>query len=127
MTVGVVDAPATALRSITAIRERCRNIAEAVSAGRSNHFRIDRTRLAETAALVEGVTRRRYPDLDIPYHSRWRHFAAGGIDRKAELDRALTGRDAAACARARIDLAVVSVLLDAGAGAAWGFVEAETG
>ena len=28
-------------------------------------------------------------DLDIPYHSRWRHFEAGGVDRKGELDRAL--------------------------------------
>ena len=127
MTVVVADTPAAALRSTAAIRQRCRNIAEAVSAGRSNHLGIERARLAETAALVERVTRRRYPDLEIPYHSRWRHFAAGGIDRKTELDHALAGRNAADRARARIDLAVVSVLLDAGAGAAWGYVEAETG
>src|SRR5437868_4328239 len=126
-TVSVVETPVATLRRTTTIRERCRNILNAVDAGRSSHFRIDRKHLNVAAARVEAVTRRRYPDLNIPYHSRWRHFATSGIDRKAELDRALVGRDAGACARAHIDLAVVSVLLDAGAGPAWRYVERETG
>src|SRR5205085_1507100 len=123
----VAETPAATLRSPVTIRERCGNVLRAVEAGRSAHFRVDRQRLNAAAARVEAVTRHRYPDLNIPYHSRWRHFQAGGIDRKAELDRALAGRDAAACARARIDLAVVSVLLDAGAGPAWRYAERETG
>lgn len=127
MSLALRAEPAAALKSAATIRERCRNIAAAATAGRSGHFRIDRTRLDAAAALVAAVTRRRYPDLEVPYHSRWRHFEAGGIDRKAELDRALAGRSTADCARARIDLTVASVLLDAGAGAAWGFVEAESG
>jgi hypothetical protein len=118
---------AAVLKSAATVRERCRNIAAAVTAGQSRHFRVDRSRLDDAAALVAAVTRRRYPDLDVPYHSRWRHFEAGGIDRRAELDRALAGRSAGDCVRARIDLTVASVLLDAGAGAAWGFVEAESG
>ncbi len=127
MSLALREEPAAALKSAATIRERCRNIAAAVTAGQSRHFRIDRTRLDDTAAMVAAVTRRRYPDLDVPYHSRWRHFEAGGIDRKTELDRALAGRSAAECARARIDLSVASVLLDAGAGAAWSFAEAESG
>ena len=119
--------PIGVLRSPATIRERSRNILEAAAAGRSKHFRIDQSRLDVAAARVEAVTRRRYGDLRIPYHSRWRHFEAGGVDRKADLDRALAGRDPTACARARVDLTVVSVLLDAGAGAAWGYVERETG
>jgi hypothetical protein len=118
--VSVLLEPAT-------IRARSRNILAAVEAGASPHFRVDRSRLDATAARVEATTRRRYPDLDIPYHSRWRHFAAGGCDRAAELTRALAGRSVDACVRARIDLTVVSVLLDAGAGAAWSYREAETG
>jgi hypothetical protein len=121
------EEPAAALKSAATIRERCRNIAATVMAGQSRHFRIDRARLDDTAALVAAVTRRRYPDLDVPYHSRWRHFETGGVDRKAELDRALAGRSVADRARAHIDLTVGSVLLDAGAGAAWSFVEAESG
>ena len=127
MSLALREEPAAALKSAATIRERCRNIAAAVMAGQSRHFRIDRTRLDDTAALVAAVTRRRYPDLDVPYHSRWRHFETGGIDRKAELDRALAGRSAADRARAHIDFAVASVLLDAGAGAAWSFVEGESG
>ena len=127
MSLALREEPAAALKSAATIRERCRNIAAAVTAGQSHHFRIDRTRLDDTAAMVAAVTRRRYPDLDVPYHSRWRHFETGGIDRKAELDRALAGRSAADRARAQMDLTVVSVLLDAGAGAAWSFVEAESG
>ena len=127
MSLALREEPAAALKSAATIRERCRNVAAAVMAGQSRHFRIDRARLDDTAALVAAVTRRRYPDLDVPYHSRWRHFETGGIDRKAELDRALAGRSVADRARAHIDLTVASVLLDAGAGAAWGFIEAESG
>ena len=123
----VAETPVATLRSPKTTRERCRNILNAVDGGRSAHFRVDRKRLNVAAARVEAVTRRRYPDLDIPYHSRWRHFETGGVDRKGELDRAMEGRDVGACARARIDLAVVSVLLDAGAGPAWRYVERETG
>ena len=127
MSLALREEPAAALKSAATIRERCRNIAAAATAGESRHFRIDRARLDDTAALVAAVTRRRYPDLDVPYHSRWRHFEIGYIDRKAELDRALAGRSVADRARAHIDLTVASVLLDAGAGAAWGFIEAESG
>ena len=126
----VVEAAGTAvatLLSAAAIRARSRNVLAAALAARTRHFRVDRSRLDAAAQAVAGVTRRRYPALDIPYHSRWRHFEAGGIDRNAELGRALAGRDAAASARARIDLAVVSVLLDAGAGPTWGYVERESG
>lgn len=115
------------LLAATAVRERCANVAAAVAAGASPHFRIDATRLDDCARFVAEVTRRRFPDLAIPGHSRWRHFAAGGIDRGAELERLLAGRGAAERARAEIDLTVVSVLLDAGAGAAWRYVEARTG
>ena len=123
----IAETPVGVLRSTATIRERCRNVLDAAAAGRSAHFRIDRARLGIAAAHVEAVTRRRYPDLRIPYHSRWRHFEAGGVDRIAELDRVLAVRDPATRARAEIDLTVVSVLLDAGAGAAWGYVERETG
>ncbi len=127
MTAAVAVSPVAALRSTTAIRERCANIAAAVSAGNSNHFRIHRDRLADAADRVAAVTRRRYPTLAIPYHSRWRHFAAGGVDRRVELDLALAGRAAAERARAHIDLAMVSVLLDAGAGPTWRYDEVESG
>jgi hypothetical protein len=115
------------LRTPEAIRERAGAVLACGLAGRLRHFGVDLSRLAPAADLVAAVTRERYPDLRVPLHSRWRHFAAGGHDRVAELDRALAGLSADEQARARLDLAVTSVLLDAGAGSAWRFVEVETG
>jgi hypothetical protein len=107
------------LREPATIRARCAAITRAVDEGRSPWFRLDRSRLADAADRVARLTRTRFPDLRIPLHSRWRHFEAGGVDRKAELDALLAGRSVAEQARARFDLTVVSVLLDAGAGPQW--------
>jgi len=115
------------LRDPATIRARCAQLRAEVAAGRSTWFTLDESRLSLAAERVEQVTRQRYPTLAIPYHSRWRHFEAGDVDRNAELQRALARADTAEQARCRIDLAVVSVLLDAGAGAAWKYVESESG
>jgi len=124
--LSVAPAPSIELLSTRAIRERCGNIARAVEAGHSSHFRIDRTNLPSAARAVADVTRRRYRTLDIPYHSRWRHFAAGGVDRKSEFDRRMQHATDSERLRAHIDLAVISVLLDAGAGATWRYREPGT-
>jgi hypothetical protein len=116
-----LDAIAT-LRSAAAVRTRCGMVHRWVAAGRSSHFTLDEARLAEVAAYVAEVTRADYPELQIPYHSRWRHFSAGGIDRWGAL-AAHIDADPIARARAAVDLATVSVLLDAGAGDAWRYRE----
>ncbi len=114
---------AATLRSTATVRQRCANVLQAVQAGQSPHFTLDLSQLDAAAARVEQVTRTNYPDLRIPYHSRWRHFEAGGVDRKRLLDGRLADATAAQQAHARIDLTVVSVLLDAGAGPQWRFDE----
>ena len=116
--------PLALLRDPGTVRARCAAILRSVDANVSEHFKVDRSRLDAVAERVAALTRRRFPDLQIPYHSRWRHFEAGGVDRRAELDGLLEGRSAADAARARIDLTVVSVLLDAGAGGSWKYTEA---
>jgi Protein of unknown function (DUF1688) len=115
------------LRNPIVIRERCANILATGLAGGLTHFRIELSRLPEVADFVAAITRRRYPELTIPYHSRWRHLDAGGVSRVAELRAALRDLSADEQARVRIDLIVTSVLLDAGAGATWRFREAQTG
>ena len=88
------------------------------------HFTLDRARLADAADVTAARHARALSrPARFPYHSRWRHFEAGGVDRKAGSTARWPARRAAEAARARIDLAVVSVLLDAGAGAAWRYVE----
>lgn len=111
------------LRRPQTIRARCAAITQAVADDRSGWFLLDRSRLPAAAARVVAVMRRRFPDLQVPWHSRWRHFEAGGVARKAELDALLGHLSPADRARAHFDLTLVSVLLDAGAGAQWTYVE----
>jgi hypothetical protein len=118
---------ALSLLSAAAVRERAQLMLEAGLADRLAHFRIDLDRLDAAADLTVAVTRAAYPSLDIPFHSRWRHFVIDGVDRWAALAATAAWPDAAARARAEFDLAVVSVLLDAGAGPTWRYRDASTG
>lgn len=118
---------ARALRSTTAVRERSQQLLARARAGGSEGFSVNDGALALAASTVAELTRARFPDGGIPYHSRWRHFEAGGVDRAGQLDALLGPVDAAARARAQIDLALVSVLLDAGAGPRWSYHEASSG
>jgi hypothetical protein len=125
------DHPDTAaaewLLSAAAVRERAEMLFRAGLRGELAHFTIDLDRLGPAADQVVATIRAQYPTLEIPYHSRWRHFEAGGLDRWASLDAAMPWPDLAARARAAFDLAIVSVLLDAGAGPAWSYEEGRTG
>jgi hypothetical protein len=114
-------APAAALSLLNAeaVRGRAHRLLALALDGRLDHFRVDLGKLDDTADLVIEVTRAAYPSLDVPFHSRWRHFVVNGADRWAALARTAEWRDAAARARAAFDLATVSVLLDAGAGPDW--------
>ncbi len=118
--------PAARLLTAAAVRARCATIMAAAERGDTRFLRWHPERVAGAAAYVTATIRQRYPDLAVPYHSRWRHFEAGGVDRWAVIAAALPD-DRAERARARIDLAITSVLLDAGAGPAWRFFDANTG
>lgn len=114
---------AAALCTTAAVRERSYFLLQRARAGESPWFAVDDGQLSTAAAVVSKITLRRYPDLLIPVHSRWRHFEVGGVDRKGELDARLETLDRRSRARAMIDLVVVSVLLDAGGGPDWGYRE----
>src|SRR4029078_6999744 len=110
---------APSLLSAVAVRERAQAM---LALGDSlPNFRLDLARLEYTADLVIETTREAYPTFDVPFHSRWRHFDIDGFDYWDELDRAMAWPSAAERARAMFDLAIVSVLLDAGAGPDWRF------
>lgn len=115
------------LRSTTAVRERCAQLLDRARVGHSAWFTVDDGRLREAAAEVAAATRRRYPKGAIPFHSRWRHFEAGGVDRRKRFEELLGDVAAPVRARAMVDLTVVSVLLDAGAGPDWKYVDSASG
>ena len=111
------------LRTPGAVRARAAEVLALAEAGRLAHFTLDAAALPAVVDRVLALIRARYPGpQQIPYHSRWRHFDVGGVDRGAELASA----PPAERLRARFELAITSVLLDAGAGPDWAFREAET-
>jgi hypothetical protein len=115
------------LRSPQAIRERCGRLFELACQDRLDHFRCHLNQLESTADYVIQVTRNAYPNLDIPFHSRWRHFEEGGLYRLAYFDSQLQDLPLLEKARTKFDLVITSVLLDAGAGAEWQYEEPGTG
>jgi hypothetical protein len=118
---------AAVLRTTVAVRERCGQLLARARRGESRWFTVDEGAIDGAAQAIADVTKQRFPRGHIPVHSRWRHFEAGGVDRKAELDRLLAGHSRTERAHALIDLTVVSVLLDAGAGHDWAYTESASG
>ena len=108
------------------MRERAHEMLAAGLRGELEHFAIDMDALGPAALVVSELIRVNYPDLDVPFHARWRHFVIGARDLWAERAAQATWLNAAAKARAEFDLAIVSVLLDAGAGPAWKYLDVAT-
>jgi hypothetical protein len=121
------EAAAAILRSTVTVRERCAQLLDRARIGHSAWFTVDEGKLRDAASAVAAATRQRYPRLHIPFHSRWRHFEAGGVDRRGQLDAMLGNVQPTIRARAMVDLTVVSVLLDAGAGPDWKYTESASG
>ncbi len=107
-----------------AIRETTKRIYDLALSGKTN-FIIHEDKVSDCAELVLEVTKKNYPELDIPFHSRWGHFKVGGIDREATLDKKISHFDKLEQARIKLELVIASVLLDAGAGPAWKYIEGE--
>jgi hypothetical protein len=116
------------LLSPRAVREQGTAMLALAEAGKLAHFAIDGDRLPDVVERVLATIRAHYPDVGkIPPHSRWRHFDVGGIDRAGQLEARLADLPTDLALRARFDLVVTSVLLDAGAGASWRFREPGSG
>lgn len=115
------------LLSAQAVRERAQWMLAIGLDDKLPHFRVDLAPLPGAVDLVLDITRKAYPSLEVPFHSRWRHFVYNGEDRWALIDQKANWRDNAARARTAFDLAIVSVLLDAGAEPQWRYHDSATG
>lgn len=120
-----IESPRSLL-SAAAVRDAAHAMLQAGLEGRLKDWTVDLDRLPAAADLVVAVIRDQYPDLSVPFHARWRHFVVGDRDLWAELASA-AWPSAEARGRAAFDLAITSVLLDAGAGPDWSYRDAATG
>ncbi|KAF1931526.1 DUF1688 domain-containing protein [Didymella exigua CBS 183.55] len=126
-----MDSTVKYLLSLGAIRDRAKIVGQAAKDGNLNHFDINEGKLDDVADFVTSVIKRDYgPDKfhTIPPHGRWQHFEVGNVPRIADLleDWKKFGSDDKELTRRLIDLFFVSVLLDAGAGDHWEYVEPGT-
>ncbi len=117
---------ARALLSAQAVRERAHEMLRAGLRGELAHFTVDLESLGLAAHVVSELTRVAYPDGAVPFHARWRHFVLGGRDLWDERAAQTAWASPAARARAEFDLAITSVLLDAGAGPSWKYLDPAT-
>ena len=110
-----------------AVRQRCYEVFEAAEANGSKYFHINNENLDAAVDLVEREIISNYPNGKVPFHSRWRHFEFENKNFWQKTALKLTKRSKNEIARSQIDLAVVSVLLDAGAGSSWRYIDSQTG
>lgn len=111
------------LLSPECIRRKADEVFQYCLSGKS-YFEYHPKKLKETSEYVLDIIYKNYPDLKIPFHSRWGHFRVGGIKRDlTQLAAKLVSFDSLERARTQLDLVITSVLLDAGAGTQWKFIE----
>lgn len=110
------------LCSTHAVRARSRRIYEKALSG-ATHFEVQKNKLPTCAEFVQDLILENYPDLNVPFHSRWEHFNVGGVNRLALLQEKMKQFGFALKSMEQsvslADLVIVSVYLDAGAGADW--------
>src|ERR1700733_6734113 len=130
MAVSVANPETSAALSLLnagAVRERAHRMLAIGLDDKLPNFRIHPERIDNAVDLVLQTTRKAYPSLDVPFHSRWRHFVMNKDNRWADIADHIRWPDRAARARAEFDLAIVSVFLDAGAGPSWRYRDPKTG
>lgn len=114
------------LLTTSAIRERSQKLFDLNLKG-LGHFNYYPEKWDEVVNFVYEVILENYPDLNIPFHSRLGHFRPGKIERLNWSELGLNTISNTDKLKTLIDLIIPSVLLDAGAGDAWKFLEEKTG
>jgi len=92
----------------------------------ATNFIIDESRLPAAADYVIDIIRERYPDLNVPYHSRWRHFEVGDESQLTAYKSVIQNQDDREKARIGLDLIFPSVLVDAGTGGLWTYASSNS-
>ncbi len=114
------------LRSPQTIRANAHHLLQLAEQDALTHWQFHPEQWDHVVAFVTRHIQANYPTLEIPYHSRIRHFDAGGKPRARALQDQWADLSPQAQGRAWYDLIIVSVLLDAGAGPEWSYTEPGT-
>ncbi|KAJ2663330.1 hypothetical protein IWW48_001432 [Coemansia sp. RSA 1200] len=127
------------LKSLEAVRERSQEVLKRAEQGKLQHFEYDASKVDEVAEYVYSLIMRDYGGIDkVPMHGRWRSYCIktvgdDGLSKTRDLvsEHVARWREADVgeweSARRIVDLFMVSVLVDAGAGSQWRYQDAEFG
>ena len=74
---------ALTLLNAAAVRSRAHRMLALALDDKLPNFRIYPEKMDGVVDLVLQTTRDSYPTLDVPFHSRWRHFVTNGDNRWA--------------------------------------------
>jgi len=112
------------MRSLKTIRRQCRRVYELAEKDQLRHFHLNVDKIPVAVDAVVDCINEFYPKLDIPLHSRFRHFSDSQLKgiRETWKNHRIPHIEQI---RRLIDLATISVLLDAGAGKDWKYVSQE--
>lgn len=122
----VVTNVLNALNDLKTIRTKAHCILSKAKMNTLNHFTLDESQMMPTALYVIEVMKNNYPDFNIPYHSRWRHFEMDGHDRIQAMLSNLNHLSNMARGKILFELVILSVFLDAGAGPTWHYFDPKT-
>jgi hypothetical protein len=115
------------LNNLHTVRKRAHRILNLAKEDKLTYFSFHPKQMTATASFILDVITKNYPTLNVPYHSRWRHFEVGNVDRVKNLMAPLQHLSASEQGKILYELVIISVLLDAGAGASWRYYEEDTG
>jgi hypothetical protein len=107
------------------IRNRCMSL---LNAGRKNsllYFKVNDKKVTTCIDVISEVTKKNYPNLKIPYHSRWRNLEQFSSEFLEFITKGKTNKFFNC--RAAVDFVFVSVLIDSGAGNNWKYVDSVSG
>ncbi|KTD42466.1 URC4/urg3 family protein [Legionella quateirensis] len=115
------------LKDPATIRSQAHRLLALAKQDQLDFFAVNPEKMMPTASYIIDVIMQNYPDLNVPYHSRWRHFEAGGIDRVKALQDNLSHISSDEQGKILFELVIISVFLDAGAGSLWRYKDKLTG
>jgi len=110
------------MRNLHMIRKQCERVYDLAKQEKLQHLYIDEKKMIEATQYVIDCIEKYHPTKDIPMHSRFRHFENEDMEQLEEMwNRAKI--PASEQVKRLIDLATVSVLIDAGAGPIWKYTK----
>lgn len=119
------------LLSIPSVRERCSIVFAKALNNELNNFDTDLSKIPDLVDYLGQIIARDYGTdfASIPPHGRWQHFNANGVKRVEALVHTWEAAHVTPTeiTKRLVDLFVVSVLLDAGAGNKWSYTVIDNG